>query len=435
MRVLHVLHTSLPTVCGYTIRSKYILAHQQALGLTPGVVSSPRQTEGHDGQVIDGVVHMRTPPVPRSLEPDVWAMMRALAGRLEQAVASWQPDLIHAHSPVLVGLASLWVARRHHLPLVYEVRDLWENASVDRGKFKHGSVAYRLARALESVVLREADAVVTICQPLQAALAPRVGASTTLDVIANGVEAGTAPSEPEALAARLGLTSGRRIGYLGTFQPYEGLHVLIAAMPRILAHAPDTRLVIAGRGELEPVLRQQVASMGLQQRVFFPGLIAHQDVASFYQAMDVLVYPRVRTLTTELTTPLKPLEAMVWARAVLASDVPGLLELVRPHETGLDFRAGDAESLAERCCYLLEDATLRASLGLRAREWVLRNRQWPDLVAGYVPIYEQAARKKSARVRALRPVPAPASAPVSVLPASNAVAMSMQPESARFDAI
>ena len=76
--------------------------------------------------------------------------MAAMQEPLERAIHEFRPDLIHAHSPLLVGYPALRVARRHGLPFVYEVRDLWENASVDRGKFKDGSLPYRIARDLET---------------------------------------------------------------------------------------------------------------------------------------------------------------------------------------------------------------------------------------------------------------------------------------------
>ena len=72
------------------------------------------------------------------------------------------------------GLPALLAARKHGLPFVYEIRDLWENASVDRGKFRHNSPLYRLARGLETYVLRRADAVVTICEALRWDVTTRV---------------------------------------------------------------------------------------------------------------------------------------------------------------------------------------------------------------------------------------------------------------------
>ena len=80
---------------------------------------------------------------------------------------------------------------------------------------------------------------------------------------------------------------------------------------------------------------------------------------------DCVVYPRILTRTTALTTPLKPLEAMAMGKPVAASDLPPMRELVRDRETGLTFPAGDEAAVAQACIALLEDAPLRARLGQR----------------------------------------------------------------------
>ena len=59
--------------------------------------------------------------------------MRATRSRLDEVIKETRPDILHAHSPVLNGMPALWAAERHGLPLVYEVRSLWEDAAVDWG--------------------------------------------------------------------------------------------------------------------------------------------------------------------------------------------------------------------------------------------------------------------------------------------------------------
>ena len=100
-----------------------------------------------------------------------------------------------------------------------------------------------------------------------------------------------------------------------------------------------------------------------------------------------LCYPRRMTLTTALTTPLKPLEGMAMAKPVIASNVPAMCELVSDGVTGLVFKAGDAGDLARKCSALLSDPQLRQRLGAAGRDWVVRERQWSSLVAKYSAVY------------------------------------------------
>jgi glycosyltransferase involved in cell wall biosynthesis len=99
--------------------------------------------------------------------------MTATARRIDALVSEFRPDILHAHSPVLNVLPALWVGRRRKIPVVYEVRALWEDAAVDHGVTREGSLRYRASRALETFALRHADRITTICEGLQREIAAR----------------------------------------------------------------------------------------------------------------------------------------------------------------------------------------------------------------------------------------------------------------------
>ena len=393
------------------------MRHQRQAGLEPIAVTSAQQPFGNNAcdHEIEGIVHHRTAPVtaPRFPLARERALMRALQTRTESTIRRTRPDVVHAHSPVLVGLPALRAAREYGIPFVYEVRDLWENASVDRGKFAYGSLSYRAARALETYVLRHADEVITICESLRAELAARTNRRVT--VVPNGVDPNhlRQPDDCADLRRRWGLNSHRVLAYVGTYQPYEGLDLLIRALPAVLRDAPDVKLLIAGGAAdgaaVEVGLRAIARDLGVADAVMFAGRIPHQLVAAAYSAADVLVYPRVLTRTTALTTPLKPIEAMAMGRPVVASDVPAMMELVRHGRTGLLFRAGAVDDLARQCLLLLEHPDFAASLGALARDWALRTRQWSTLVSTYQGVYRDLVAQTAF-------VPAPA---VSVSPAAT----------------
>lgn len=392
MRVLHVLHMSVPHIAGYTVRSKYISELQKRDGIEPIVLTSAQDPNDDAGLVLEGTSYERTAPIPR-LPPVAResALMLKLYRRVEQCITRYKPDLLHAHSPCLVGLPALAGARRHRLPLVYEIRDLWENASVDRGKFSEDSAFYKGARGMETILLKRANAVVTICEKLREEIAPRVGEGTTLHVVGNGVDVEHfRPGAPNPeVVERWDFAGKRLIGYIGTFQPYEGLSTLVAALPRIAERVENVHLMITGEGGVEDELRAQVRERGLDDRVTFTGRVPHDQVRDLYTACDLMVYPRILTRTTALTTPLKPLEAMAAGTPVLVSDVPAMLELVRSGETGNIFRSGDIDDLA-RCAAEILTSDRRDEMGAAARAYAEKERQWPHLVAQYADIYRQA---------------------------------------------
>ena len=100
----------------------------------------------------------------------------------------------------------------------------------------------------------------------------------------------------------------------------------------------------------------------------------------------------------QLTTPLKPLEAMCMGKAVVASDVGGLRELIRSGKTGLLHRAGDAEELAYALLQMVDVPHMRRMLGREARADVLRTRTWKVIAARYRDVYAAATDRYTRRM-------------------------------------
>jgi glycosyltransferase involved in cell wall biosynthesis len=143
------------------------------------------------------------------------------------------------------------------------------------------------------------------------------------------------------------------------------------------------RALLVGGGRQEEELKQLASELGVADHVVFAGRVPHDEVQRYYNLIDVLVYPRLPMRLTELVTPLKPLEAMAQGRLVVASDVGGHRELIRPGETGILFKAGDAEALATTLSDLLREPARWPALKAAARRYVETERTWKMSVARY----------------------------------------------------
>jgi PEP-CTERM/exosortase A-associated glycosyltransferase len=396
MRILHVLDHSLPLHSGYTFRTRAILKAQIARGWTVAGVTGARQGgHGATQETVDGLDFFRTDPPRRAPAPlGELREVAALARRVEQAVEHFRPDVLHAHSPVLDGLAALAVARRRKLPLVYEIRAFWEDAAVGNGTGRQNSPRYRAIRALETWLVRRADAVAVICEGLQRDLVARGIDPAKIFVSPNGVDMalfGDPPPPDLALATELGL-EGETIGFIGSFYDYEGLDDLIAAMPALVAQRPKLKLLLVGGGPMEPVLRAQAAASPAADAIRFVGRVPHEAVERYYGLVDVLVYPRKHMRLTDLVTPLKPLEAMAQRRLVAASDVGGHRELIRDGDTGTLFPADNPQALAKRVSALLAERSGWEAMRSRARAFVEHERNWSSNVSRYEPVYHALVR-------------------------------------------
>ena len=391
LRILHVLDHSAPLHSGYTFRTLAILREQHALGWDTLQLTTPKQGPGDARQeTVDGLSFLRT---PSRAGTGLLAQMRLTAHRLKEAVADSRPDLIHAHSPVLNALPSLWVGRQSGLPVVYEMRASWEDAAVDHGSTREGSLRYRVSRSLESFALRRATQVTTICDGLRNDIVARGIPEQRVAVIPNAVDVGAFRfgAEPDPrLRRELGLEGATVLGFAGSFYGYEGLDLLIEAARRMLPAHPALRVLLVGGGPQEQNLKAQAAAAGFQDRVIFAGRVPHAQVQRYYELIDVLAYPRLPIRLTELVTPLKPLEAMAQGRMFVASDVGGHRELIRDRETGFLFRAGDVGALQRVLEELLAQRELWPQIRAQARRFVEVERTWTSSVARYAEVYRRA---------------------------------------------
>ena len=392
MKVLHVLDHSRPTMSGYSTRSWNIINVQRAQGLEPVVLTSPKHPlTAPPQEIIDGIVHHRTASpaggVGRLPYAGELALMRRLSKRIVEVARTERARILHAHSPVLNGLPALWAGRRLSIPVVYEARAFWEDAAVDHGTTREGSLRYRVTRALENVLFSRAAAVVVIAATMREELARRGIDPSRVTVVPNGVdtERFTPVSRSERLQRALGLDGEPVLGFIGSFYRYEGLRFLVEAMPDVRKRLPGARLLLVGGGEEEAVLRELSAHAG--DSVILAGQVPHSEIVDYYSVIDIFVCPRRRMRLTELVTPLKPLEAMATGCPVLASDVGGLAELIHHGVTGLLFRAESREAFVEAAAELGGSPDLRALLGKRARQAVVDERRWDRLVSSYAALY------------------------------------------------
>lgn len=393
-RVLHVLDHSLPLHSGYTFRTRAILTAQQALGIEVRGVTGQRHTAAFAGdpETVDGLVFHRTPGTPHGPAGlREWREIGALARRIAQVAALWRPDVLHAHSPALCGMAAVRAGRALGLPVVYEIRAFWEDAAVGNGTGREGSAKYWFTRQLENRAVAGADAVVTICEGLRDDLVARGVPGDKITIMPNGVDLalfGQPLDRDPALAAALGLGAGPVIGFLGSFYPYEGLDDLVAAMPAIVAAVPGTKLLLVGGGPAEAALRAQVEASPARASIVFTGRVPHHEVDRYYALADVVCYPRKAMRLTELVTPLKPLEAMAQGKLVAASSVGGHRELIRDGVTGTLFAPDDPAALAAAMTDLLSRRGDWPARRAVASEFVRREHDWALNARRYRDVYQ-----------------------------------------------
>ena len=395
MKILHILDHSIPLHSGYTFRTRAILEQQRKLGWKTFHVTSAKHMGAKQAiENIDGFQFYRTEH-PKGLIARLpilnqWVIVKSLTTRLDEVISEIKPDVLHAHSPALNGLAALKAGKKHNIPVVYECRAFWEDAAVDHGTTKEGSLRYRITKMLETYVFKNAQAVTCICEGLRQDILKRGVAENKITVIPNAVNIekfSFGQQADENLKQQLGLQGKTVLGFIGSFYAYEGIPLILDALPEILKQQADTRLLLVGGGPQEQLIKDKVKELKLEPYVIFTGRVPHDQVQDYYNLVDIFVYPRLAMRLTELVTPLKPLEAMAQGRLVIASDVGGHKELIKNQENGVLFKANDADSLAFCVLDLLEHSGSWPAMRQAGRQYVEQERNWVKSVSNYQQVY------------------------------------------------
>lgn len=180
--------------------------------------------------------------------------------------------------------------------------------------------------------------------------------------------------------------SGPVIGFCGSLKPWHGVEHLLAAFRQVKAQRPDARLLIVGDGPRKDWVDGYVAGSGLGDSIRLTGWREYAQLPSLLTHMDVAVapYPEIEGF---YFSPLKVFEYMAAGRAVVASNIGQIRELIRDADTGLLFSPGDVDDLAACLLRALDDADLRARLGAKAcaamqeRSWERSARRVCDLLS------------------------------------------------------
>lgn len=394
--ILHVVSSALPErQSGYVIRTQSVAEAQRAVGLEP-LVAAGRQEELRRG--VQPPETWNVGGVPYALSAD-----RVLPGdRPDQAIAMYARGiaaLVEQHgaallqpaTPVRNLQAALAVGERYGVPVVYEARGPHEGS---RRAGPAGSLDRHLEveTALETTLMQQARAVITLSEGMRDDLVVRGVAPEAITVITNAVDVERFVPIPrdDGLARRLRLTDGPVLGYCSTFSTWDDIGTLLEATALLRRRGRRIHCLLVGDGSGSPAQRQRAADLGIGDgTVVFTGRVAHADIQAYYSLIDVFVVPRSDVPVARLVTPLQPYEAMAMERVVVVSRLDGLLSMISEGETGLSFVPGDARELADVVEPLLVDPERRQAIGAAAGAWVRQHRSWQRNAGRYLDLYRR----------------------------------------------
>lgn len=300
-------------------------------------------------------------------------------------------DLVHAHD-WLVAFAGVALKHAYRLPLAATIHAT--EYGRNRG-FPTGAVA-RQIHNVEWDLSFEAWRVICCSDFMAREIATVFGTPPDkIDVVPNGVDTARferhADVDLNAFRQRYALDHEKIVFYVGRVVQEKGVHLLVEAMPRLLAQRPDAKLVIAGTGGSLAHCASRAAELGLGGKVLFTGFIPDEDRDRLFEVADVAVFP-------SLYEPfgIVALEAMAAHLPVVVADVGGLSEVVTHEETGVTVYPDDLDSLVWGIRHVLDHPERSATRIANAYRMVRERFNWAAIARSTLDVYRRVAAERAA---------------------------------------
>jgi L-malate glycosyltransferase len=297
----------------------------------------------------------------------------ATAWKLSKIIRQWRPEIVHAHDPHAVSMASLALSfsSPHPRPKTIASR------RVDFHLQSHAFSQWKY---------RQVDAFIAASEAIKRVLIHDGIAAERIAVVHDGIDVDKIAHRPAAdLHAEYWLPHGVPvIVNVGALVGHKGQRHLIDAMPLVLREVPDAHLIIFGEGELRAPLEKQIKHLTLGKRVLLPGF--REDVLSLMKTADLFV---MSSVTEGLGSAV--LDAMAMGLAVVGTEAGGIPEAVIARETGLLVEPGDPKPLAAAIVKLLKNSELRKKYGDAGRQRVVEHFGVDRMVERTLEVYRRLA--------------------------------------------
>ncbi len=291
-------------------------------------------------------------------------------------------DVIHAHD-WLVAYAAKTLKTAYNIPLVSTIHatEAGRNSGIRDEQ-------QRYINDTEWMLTYESSEVIVNSNYMRSELQRLFGLPyEKINVIPNGVNLNMYDGikKDYDFRRKYAMDNEKIILFMGRLVYEKGIQTLISAMPKILNHYHDAKLLIAGKGGMIDELRNQVNYLGLGNKVYFTGYLGSKDVQKMYKCADVSVFP-----STYEPFGIVALEAMLSGTPVVVSDVGGLNEIIDHGINGMKSYAGNANSFADSILTLLFDQKLCDTVTKNAISKVKSEYNWTKITNDTHFAYEKA---------------------------------------------
>jgi glycosyltransferase involved in cell wall biosynthesis len=305
--------------------------------------------------------------------------------------AAWSADAVYQRH-ARFSLAGALVARLSGKPLFLE----YNGPESFKGRYWNSTPLRGRLAACEDAALAAATRIFVVSEVDRRSLVQRGIEPERIVVNPNGVDAERfALGGGAEIRTRHGIANDFVIGFLGTFGPWHGAPVLARAFVDVADRLPRAHLFLVGDGpELETTL-EILRCAGIEARTTVPGQVRPSEVPAYLDACDLLVSPHVPLPdgVEFFGSPTKLFEYMAAGKAIIASRLGQIGDVLAHGKTGWLVRPGDVAGLAEAIVSLAEAPRVREELGAQARRQAVDRHSWKRNARGVIDAYSTMARE------------------------------------------
>lgn len=305
-------------------------------------------------------------------------------------------DLCHEHSGLFSIGASLACARlKMPFVLTFSADPFIELQLV--GKPLQG-LHESVARKEMTFSLKVADRIICVSKQAKEHLERRWQVRPEkIIAMPNGVDIKlfSAKGDVKSLRREFTLDDDPVIGFVGGFQHWHGLDLLVESFSQLVQRFPKVKLLLVGDGPARENIERMVEKLGLGESTIFSGLVAQDRVPAFLSMVDIAVIPYPQLPKELWFSPLKLYEYMAAGKAVVATNSGQIAEVLVDGKNGLLVSAGDVDGLTAAISRLIDDYALRTSLGHNAQRQAIEKHSWDNYIKRLEGIYSDVLEERS----------------------------------------
>ena len=204
-------------------------------------------------------------------------------------------------------------------------------------------------------------------------------------------------AQSDDLRHELGLNGSQIITFVGGFQPWHGLDLLVESFAMLLKEIPTAKLLLVGDGRARPDVEKSIQKFGIAPNVMITGFLPQGRIPAFLSIADLAIMPYPQLPKELWFSPLKMYEYMSAGKAIVASRAGQIAEVIEDGYNGVLVEPGNTGSLTQTMIRLLKDEKERNRLGMNARQQAVEKHSWDRYVSRLETIYMSALEPSLAK--------------------------------------